>query len=935
MRKSLNLLFLLLVSLAFVAQAQNNLNQPIPIDPNVKVGKLPNGLTYYIRRNTKPEKKVELRLVVNAGSILERDDQQGLAHFMEHMNFNGTKNFPKNELVAYLESIGVQFGADLNAYTGFDETVYILPVPTEKKELVDKGLLILSDWASNATLDQAEIDKERGVVLEELRLGQGAGQRLRDKYFPKLLQGSQYVNRLPIGKKEILQTFKRQSLVDFYETWYRPDLMAVVVVGDIDVNEIEAKIKAQFSPIKAKRKIVPRPDFPIPDTKGTAVAIETDKEATNANAQVLYKKPKETLNTLADLRSQTIQEIFDDMMGYRLDEIRQSPNPPFISAFAGFGSLFRNKGSYTLAAATSALSIKPTLSLLLLENKRVKEFGFTASEFEREKQRFLADLENYYKERDKLESGYLTSQYVDHFLNKSPITGVEFDFNFVKSILPSITLEEVNALAKSTISEDNRVVIITGQEKEGLIYPTESEVLALLKDSETAKVTPYTETVTSGELVNNLPANAKISEEKTDNKFGITYLTLSNGVRIALKSTDFQADEILMTGFSPGGLSLMGNEKVLSGSYFSQVVSESGVGKFSKVELGKMLAGKKANVSISVSDMFENVRGNSTLKDFETMLQLTYLKMTDVKFDQAVFDSIISKQKMFLPTLTANPQFYFSSEVNKFLSQNNPRYVNPFDTETLDKAKLQDIQAIYKDRFADGSGFTFIFVGNFDKEAIKPLIVKYLGNLPNLNRKENWKDVSINPPSGKVEKVINKGLDQKSVVQMYFTGETNYNRDESRDLQALGELLTIKLTDVLREEKSGAYTVGASGGMSKIPKARYTFTISFPCGPENVSSLTTAALNEVTKIQNGQIDEKDIEKVREARRVRFKESFKDNSFWLSTINAYLTQGTDILSLDETLARIDAITKENLQKAANKYVKIDERLQFVLMPEDKK
>lgn len=935
MRKSLLALFLLFFSLAAASQAQTNLNIPIPTDPNVRVGKLPNGLTYYIRKNNKPEHKVELRLAVNAGSILERDDQQGLAHFMEHMNFNGTKHFKKNELVSYLQSIGVEFGADLNAYTSFDETVYILPIPTEKKELIDKGLLVLADWASAATLDQSEIDKERGVVLEELRLGKGADQRMRDRYYPRLFEGSQYAVRIPIGKKEILQNFNRKSLVDFYETWYRPDLMAVIAVGDLDVNEMEAKIKAEFSGIKAKRKIVKRNNFQIPDTKGTMVAVETDKEATFTSAQLLYKKPAYKINTQADLRQQLVRRFYNGMLNARFDEIRQSPNPPFLGAGGGFSSMFREKGSYSLRGTTSPQGIKDTIATLLNENRRVQEFGFTQAEFERQKDRFLTSLENSYKEKDKTESYDFADDYVYDFLNNNPAPGIEFDYRFGKNILPTITLEEINALAKNTTTEDNRAIIITGLAKDDVKYPTQEEILDLIKQSETAKLTPYKETVTTEPLIKDLPTTAKITEERTDPKFGITYWTLSNGVKVVLKPTDYQADQIIMSGFSPGGLSLMDKDKLPSAIHFAQIVGESGVKNYSKVELGKMLAGKRASVSIAVGELFESVNGNATPKDFETMLQLTYLKFTDVNFDKAVYDSYISKQKMYMPTITANPQIYFLQEVMKIVNQNDPRFFSPFDSDSLDKVKYEDIKEIYKDRFADASGFTFIFVGNLDNESVKPQILKYLGSLPSTNRNENWKDLSVNPPAGKIEKVIKKGIDDKSLVQIIFRGETNYDKDEARNISAFGELLTIKLTEVLREQKSGVYGVGASGFISKTPRGRYSFSISFPCGPENVDSLIAAALAEVAKIQNGQIDDKDLNKVKEAQMVKLKESVKENQYWVSAISSNLQLGYDLLTLEEREARINALTKADIQKAAQKYVNVNQKMQFVLMPETDK
>lgn len=934
MKTRISVLLLLVTGAALNIFAQINLNSSVPFDPNVRVGKLSNGFTYYIRKNTKPEKKAEFRLAVNAGSILERDDQQGFAHFLEHMAFNGTKSFQKNELVSYLQSIGVDFGADLNAYTSFDETVYMLSIPTDKAELLDKGLLIMKEWSSDVTLDPEEVKKEQGVVLEELRLGKGAGQRMRDKYFPKLFYGSSYANRLPIGKKELLSNVNHKALVDFYEEWYRPDLMALVVVGDIDPNEIEAKIKANFSQLKAKRADKKRPVFQIPDHKETFVAIETDKEATGTSLSVYYKKPPTKVKTLADLRQSLVRQFYNQMLNARLDEIRQNPNSPFIGAGASFSSFAREKGAYFMGGSTTPEGIKPTLMTLLTENKRVQDYGFTAAEFERQKLNYLTSLENRFKEKDKTSSYVFADTYVNSFLNQSASSGIEFSNEFAKQVLPTITLDEINALAKNTISDDNRVFIITGVEKAGVTYPTEQEILALVKESASAKVSPYTEKVISEPLVGELPSTAKITEEKPLDKYGISYLTLSNGVKVVLKPTDFKQDEITMRAYSPGGSSLLETDKLLSTSLMTQVVADSGVGKLSKIELDKLLTGKRASVMFGLSDLFETISGTTTPKDFETMLQLTYAKFSGVNFDKAVFDSVLNKQKMFFPTLQANPQIYFSMESGKILNAGNPRYFSPFDMSLFEKANFEDIKTVYKDRFADASDFTFVFVGNFDKEQIRPLLVKYLGNLPSTGRVEKWKDWGYRTPSEKIEKTILKGLDDKSQVQIMFTGETAYDRDEGRDLAALGEFLTIKLIETLREEKSGVYGVNAGGSIAKIPYGRYSFTVSFPCGPENVESLTQAALELIAKTRKGEIDDKDIAKVKEARIVKLKESYKDNSYWHSLINFKLNQGLEVLTLEESEARTEQITKERLQQIAQKYLKVENMKKFVLMPETK-
>lgn len=498
--------------------------------------------------------------------------------------------------------------------------------------------------------------------------------------------------------------------------------------------------------------------------------------------------------------------------------------------------------------------------------------------------------------------------------------------------MPTITLEEVNAFSKNTTSDNNRAVIITGPARDDAKYPAQAEVLVLLKESETARLTPYTETVGSEPLVKDLPATAKVTDERRDDKFGITYWMLSNGVKVVLKPTDYRADLISMHGFSPGGMSLVDTEKARSGMYFNSVVGESGVGDYSRIQLNKMLAGKQASASIGVDELFETVNGSSTPKDLETMLQLAYAKFTNTRLDKSIYDSVIGKQKTAISALTASPQVYFSEQVYKILSQNQPRAFNPYDLTNFDKARFDDIQAIYKDRFADASGFTFVFVGNFEPEKIKPLVAKYLGNLPTANRKETWKDWNVAFPKGPLDKTFKKGVDDKSVVQIYYTGDVVYDKDENRNLTLLGELLTIKLLEVLREEKSGVYGVNASGNITKIPSGKYVFTISFGCAPQNVASLVAATTAEIAKIQKGEIDENELKKVKEKRLVGIEETYKTNGFWMGIISSNLTQGNDILTQEEGNARINAVTKEDLQKAAQKYLKPEQRLQFVLLPE---
>ncbi len=922
----------LLTFLAAVTAGQAGLDRPVPTDPDVKIGRLENGLTYYIRKNAKPENKVELRLAVNAGSILEKEYQRGLAHFLEHMAFNGSRNFKKNELVSYLQSIGVRFGADLNAYTSFDETVYMLSIPTEKPELLDKGFLVLSDWASGMTFDPEEIDKERGVVLEELRLGKGASQRMRDRYFPKLFKGSMYAERLPIGTEQILRNFKHEQLKEFYADWYRPDLMAVIAVGDLDVAAIESKIKEQFGGMPARKDGKDRKSFPVPDHAETLVAVETDKEAPFTQVQVMFKKPPSRTETLAEFRSGIVKDFYNGMINARLDELGRAPEPPFIAGGSGFSSFVRAKDAYSLFGITDPSNVDRTLKALLLETKRVQLHGFTEGELEREKRRYITRLENRYKEREKTESIRFANEYVYHFLRRNPIPGVEFEFEFAKTVLPTIKLEEVNGLAKNTTSSGNRVVVVTGPEKDGITYPGQEEIAALLTETEKAEVAAYKDTVRNEPLVENLASKATIEGTRRDEKFGITYWQLSNGVKVVLKPTDLKEDQILMRAFSPGGLSLVSDEQAFAGSYVSQIVNDSGLKDLSRVDLDKLLSGNTARVSVSLSDAYEYVNGSSTPKDLETLFQLTYLQFSQVNFDEKVFRSYMNREMKFVENLLGSPEIYFNDQVSRIMSSDHPRHQGIPSVEKLEKLEFSPIKSIYADRFGNASDFTFIFVGNFDEASIRPLALKYLGSLPGSDRDEEWKDLGMRPPDGPVEKTIRKGVEQKSQVRIFFTRPAKFDVQESRDLSAVAELLTIRLIEILREEKSGVYGVGASGNISKIPYERSNFTISFPCGPENVDSLVEAALAEVKRIQAGDISEEDLNKVKEARLVRAKADVQRNEYWALEITRSLLQDLEMSNLDDIVTRTNAIKIKDLQDAANKYIDLGKGLKFVLMPE---
>ena len=940
-RFSRHLLCVGLMVLAFIPLAQEKdisgeiqkpLTSTIPSDPSVRIGKLSNGLTYYIKKNAKPEDKIEFRLAVNAGSILEDEDQQGLAHFVEHMAFNGSKNFEKNELVNYLQSIGVEFGSDLNAYTSFDETVYMLPIPTGDPEVLDKGMKVLEDWASGLTFSEEEIDKERGVIMEEWRIGRGANQRMRDKWFPVMFKNSQYAERLPIGKKDVIENASYETIRKFYKDWYRPNLMAVIAVGDLDPDEMEKQIKKRFGKLQNPKNARERKEFEVPNHQETYVAIEQDKEASFTQVQLVYKQDdKAETKTLADYRRQLTYNLFNGMLNQRLNELRQSGEPPFVFASTGYGNMVRTKKTYSSFAMVGEDNIMKGLAAIVRENERVKQFGFTKGELERAKKRMLNSMEKQMKEQDKTESGRFAAQYVSSFLNESTVISPEFSHGFAKEQFKTITLDEINKYAPQWIKKSDRVIVITGPERENKDV-TEESILSMLKQIEDEKIEAYADEMSGAELMASMPKKGAISSQKSLDNIDASELILSNGIKVVLKSTDFKNDEILMSAYSHGGHSLYGDEDYQSASYAGSIIGESGVADFSKTDLDKLFAGKTVRVSPFVGTYSEGLNGSAAPKDLETMMQMINLFFTAPRKDQQSFESYKTRNTMLYQNLMSNPQFYFQNESIKILSQNHPRVGFP-TAEDMDQIDLDRAYEIYGERFADASSFTFFFVGNFDSNEIKPLLETYLASIPTTNREEMWKDLGIRPPKGKLEKVVNKGTDPKSQVSINFRGKVKYSVKESYTLSSLGEMMTNRLIDLIREEKSGVYGIGARGSMSKRPYENYNFSISFPCAPENVDDLTQAIYEEIASIKKDGITEEDLNEIKEAQRIDRKENLEQNRFWLSRLNSFYSNNRPISEFNDYDDLVEGLSIKDLQAAAKKYLVDENLIEIVLMPEE--
>lgn len=926
-------LLLLFGSFSVQLSAQINPEQPMPVDPKVKIGRLSNGLTYYIRQNKKPEQRVELRLVVNTGSVLEDEDQQGLAHFMEHMNFNGTKRFPKNELVSYLQSIGVEFGADLNAYTSFDETVYMLPVPTDKPGLVDKGLQILEDWAHNALLDSLEIEKERGVVIEEWRLSRGADERMMKQTLPVQYQGSKYAERLPIGKIESLRNFSHAALKRFYTDWYRPDLQAIIIVGDIDVNDMEQKVKETFGDIPAATAPRKRETFPVPDHTEVLTVVAKDKETAFPSVEVLFKKDPLPETTIGDYVRYMNEMLFTGMLNNRFREVTLKPNPPFVGAGSYYGESYaRTKDAYQLFANTSDTGMARSLYALMEENRRVLLYGFTPSEFELQKKQIQSFYDRIFNEREKEESYKYADEYAGNFLVNEPIPGIEWEYDFVKQHLSSVILQDVNNLAAQWITKNNMVVTLNAPEKEGVKIPSAAEVSSVLSAVDIAAIEPYKEKVLATSLIDpGKLKSGKIISSKTDEELGTTTIKLANGATVVLKPTNFKNDEILFRTFSKGGHSLVKDADYYSAINAANIVVQSGVGNFSAIDLGNMLKGKNTSLTPTIGTYSEGMSGNTIPKETETLLQLIHLYFTAPKKDAAAFESFKTRQKQLYANIAANPQIYFSGEFQKIMTQNHPRAGALPKPTDFDKINLDRSIQIYKERFSNAGDFTFLFTGSFDEDSMKPLLEKYIGSLPAIAKKETYRDLGIRPPKGKVDKVITKGEDPKSLVNLVFTVPAVYNTNESYALLSLGELMNIKLVEQLREEKGGVYGVSAYGGMNRIPYSSSTFNISFPCAPENADTLTAAALDELRKIIKTGVSAEDLEKIKEQQKRKLEVDIKQNIFWSNNLfDAYFygTKPSDILNKQKM---IDNLSSKIIQDAAKKYINLNSYIRATLKP----
>ena len=913
---------LMVVMFGFNSFAQ--MAMPIPMDPNVRYGKLDNGMTYYIRHNEKPANRADFYIAQKVGSVLEEENQRGLAHFLEHMAFNGTTNLPGMTLRNYLQSRGVKFGENLNAYTAIDQTVYMVTnVQTDLPGLVDTCLLILHDWSSFIALEEEEIDSERGVILEEERTTGGANRRVMEQLLPKMYPGSPYGERLPIGTKEVIANFSYQELRDYYNKWYRPDLQGLIIVGDIDVDAIEARIKEMFADIPAPVNPATRTQFMIEDNEEPIVAIATDHELTSYQVMMFHKQdatPDSLKNDVQYWLSQYAISLVNMMQNNRLKELTQKSNPPFVYGYSYYDDYYvaPTKDAWTsVVYPKDANGIKEAIEAMVAETKRMQQYGFTASEYERAKADFMKTIESAYNERNNTENEKYVDTYLDHFLSNEPMMDIETEYNLYQQIIPNLPLEVINGIAKEIIPENNFVMTLMAPQKEGEVLPTEEELLTIYYNAMAVEVEPYAEEVFDGPIVAELPKAGKVKKEAQNEILGTTEWTLSNGMTIIYKQTTFKDDEIRMTAYSRGGLTALPQDDPYTLQNLGDIITLGGVGEFSAIDLPKVLAGKKVHVAPAIYTYSEGMNGSCSPKDLETMMQLIHLYFTAPRADQEAFESTMQRTKAMLKNMELNPNLTLSDSITKVLYNNHPLRLR-MNVEDYDKVDYAKAMEMYKDRFADPNNFTFVFVGNIDVETFKPLVEQYLASLKKKNRKEDWKDVGMRVADGNYSTHYRKEMqDPKTSVYMIYDGAMEYNLYNKVYMDVLSDVLDIVYTKTIREEQGGTYGVGVMGTTTNKPNDSFMFYTVFDTNDEVYLTLMDIAKAGLKDLAENGPRQEDLSKVLENKLKKRTEELQENRFWTNVILTEVSDNIDLITEYENI--IKGITVESLADFAKQIV----------------
>ena len=935
--KTIKLLFTVIICfVGFVLTAQNiDLNQPLPVNSKVKIGKLDNGLTYYIQANQKPEKRAMFYIAVNAGSVLETEDQVGLAHFAEHMGFNGTKQFPGNSMVDQLEKRGIVFGREINAYTSFDETVYYVTLPTDDEELFNMGLKILDGWAFGMLMTGDEIDKERGVIIEEWRVRGGAGDRMRDKTLPIELKGSLYANRLPIGTLENLQQFKYSSIRNFYKTWYRPDNMAIVVVGDFDAEKMEKMIIDYFEMNNKPSTPLNRPYHAIADNKEPLIAIASDIEATSTSFSLNFKQPSVKTETVGDLRRSLSYSLFSTMFNARISEIGEQKTAPFLRGYAYYSSYWSRVNDalrlYFTAKENKGLQ---TFELALTEIKRLQQHGFVETELNRAKEELLSQYEKTAKEDSKRETRNIAFSYGANFLRNSPISSAEDNYKLAQTLLSGITLEEINKVINQWIKDENITVSFTMPEKKGMKIPVEKDFLALFEKTKKMNTTPYVDNVTTLPFLAKEPKAGKVDKRTDNSEFGYTELILNNGAKVIIKKTDFRNDQIMFNANSKGGTSLYPDNKLLNAQYSVSVVGYSGIGNYNPNELNKFMAGKNFTVNPWISTLSEGMNGNSTVADVETFLQYIYMVFEAPRKDKEAFEKRIDSWRTNINTQKNSPDYQFSLFNYNLKYPNDKRSIVQLEEKDLKLMNLDEMYKVFCERFSNASDFTFFFVGNIDMETFIPLVEKYIGGIPSTGKKENWIDRSAEFAKGVTDKTLYAGIGEKSNFSIATLKPIEWNDKNRLCVTVLNNIIRIKMTEDIREKLGGTYGTSFSLNQLLEPQQKLSMNISLGCDPLRVDELTTAVWGVLDDIMKNGPTEIDLDKAKKQLCSQREIAMKENGNWITWLSMLYNYDNKLVSLEDYKTQINALTVEDIKEFA-KYLQHDEYVRAVLLPESMK
>ncbi len=935
-KTSLRKLALLAFAVGISVMSYAQMPQNLPLDPSIRTGVLENGMTYYIKENAKPEGTADFFIAHAVGSMQEDQDQHGLAHFLEHMAFNGTKHFPGKGIINYVESLGGAFGLNVNAYTSFDETVYNLKnIPLKRETVIDSCLLVLHDWSSYILLQGKEIDSERGVIHEEWRTRMGGGRRAGIEANAIIYNDSKYGKRTVIGDLEVIDNFKHERIRDLYKDWYRPDLQAVVVVGDFDVDVVEGKVKELFAKIPKRENAKERVVYPVPANKEPKIAIVTDPEAQATSVKIDIKHermPKEARNSMAGFVVDIMTSLMTDMASDRLDELVQSENPPFSFGYSFYYNMTLATEDLVFAANTKDNGAQKAFNALYTEIERIKRHGFTVGEFERAKKNLLNAYEKASKEKDKRQHERVARAIVSHYLQNTPLPGIEKEFQMAQSILPMIPVEQFNQAVKQLITDDNLLITITGPKKDGVTYPTNEDILASIKTVKDSKIKAYVDNTVIEPLVKDAPAGSKVVSTSTDAEYGTTKWTLDNGVKVIIKSTDFKEDEILMAATSNGGTSIVATDDLVSAELATTLVEQSGLGKFDMINLKKQLTGKTVKVTPFIGNLTEGFSGSSSVKDFETMLQLVYLNFTAPRFDEGKFKSFLSRIEGYVINAANDPNNNFRDTLSVVMNGGmNPR--RPvMNAETFKQVNYESAKRVFEQRFADAGDFTFVFVGNIDANKVKPLIESYLGALPNKDGEETWKDEKVRTPSKDINKTFDFKMETpKTTMRVTYASKYKYNLKNNIYLSTLSHILDLRYTTSIREESGGAYGVGVWAAKDEDPVQEFKLNVQFDTDPEKAAAMKKIVHDEIAKIIKNGPTEEDLKKTKDYFLKEFNENHKKNRFWLSIIRNKEVDGYDYIGGTEYEDIIKSMSVKSCKKMFKKLLKKSNTIEVIMNP----